>query len=106
MAAVLKLCVVLICLGLVESIPRDCCDKCKKMNRVSFKKPIYTSTTYRQRYTTCCGFWGWGRCTRYRTVYRRTCTGYTIGYKNVVSCRRGCTCHGSRGIYDKNGNFH
>ncbi|XP_071106750.1 uncharacterized protein [Haliotis cracherodii] len=94
MAAVLKLCVVLICLGLVESFVGDCpCDKCKIMKHVSVRKPIYTSTTYRQRYTTCCGFWGWERCIRYRTGYRRTCTGYTIGYGDrFVSCRPGCRC--------------
>ncbi|XP_046374658.2 uncharacterized protein LOC124147880 isoform X2 [Haliotis rufescens] len=94
MAAVLKLCVVLICLGLVESLVRDCfCDVCTVTERVSFKKPICPSTTYRQRYTTSCGFLGWSRCTRYRTGYRRACTGYTIGYKNrFVSCRPGCTC--------------
>ncbi|XP_046359683.1 uncharacterized protein LOC125377228 isoform X2 [Haliotis rufescens] len=70
MAAVLKLCVVLICLGLVESLVKNTykcyCDKCKITKSVSFKKPIYRSTTYRQRYTTSCGFLRWGRCTRYR----------------------------------------
>ncbi|XP_048257336.1 uncharacterized protein LOC124147880 isoform X9 [Haliotis rufescens] len=67
MAAVLKLCVVLICLGLVESFVGDCpCDKCKIMKHVSVRKP---------------------------TGYRRTCTGYTIGYVDrFVSCRRGCRC--------------
>ncbi|XP_048257332.1 uncharacterized protein LOC124147880 isoform X7 [Haliotis rufescens] len=95
MAAVLKLCVVLICLGLVESFVGDCfCDKCKVTERVSFKKPIWKYTTYSQRYTTSCGFWRLERCNRYRTGYRRTCTGYAIGYKNVVSCRPGCTCSG------------
>ncbi|XP_048257334.1 uncharacterized protein LOC124147880 isoform X8 [Haliotis rufescens] len=69
MAAVLKLCVVLICLGLVESLVRDCfCDVCTVTERVSFKKPIWKYTKYSQRYTTICGFLGWGRCARYRFV--------------------------------------
>ncbi|XP_070570759.1 epidermal growth factor-like protein 7 [Ptychodera flava] len=38
------------------------------------------STQTSEKYQTSCGFWGWGRCNRYRAKYR---TAYITTYKTV-----------------------
>ncbi|XP_046548794.1 uncharacterized protein LOC124258757 [Haliotis rubra] len=50
--------------------------------RVSYRRPIYGKrVSIKQKYTTKCGFLGWNRCTRYRTKWTSTITGYTTGYR-------------------------
>ncbi|XP_070535550.1 uncharacterized protein [Ptychodera flava] len=73
-----------------------CCTPSKSERcSVSVSKAVSTSVTIqqssRQKYTIKCGFWGWSRCARYRTVYSVSYTTqyrkiYEIQYKNCPEC--------------------
>ncbi|XP_070535551.1 multiple epidermal growth factor-like domains protein 10 isoform X4 [Ptychodera flava] len=45
---------------------------------------VKTEKSSQQKYKINCGTWGWGRCTRYRTVYS---TAYTIQYRQIYETR-------------------
>ncbi|XP_046549592.1 uncharacterized protein LOC124259507 isoform X2 [Haliotis rubra] len=63
------------------------CGGCSSPTSSSGPACLDTQTyTCRGRYTTSCGFWGWGRCSRYRL---NTC------YRQVKTCCSGFRLNGS-----------